>query len=118
MYNIGKLGIVKPNLFASVESVEDLKKVSHNYLGDKGKKSSKKLVESVELVEDGGRGREGIDRKEWNGNERSIECRYGGERRPVHPAVCELHRMEMDRVCRESRCPRMSLGWGGKKKAS
>lgn len=108
MYNIGKLGIIEQRIGDNCDG----EKVSHNYLGDKGinegiggenKKGNKGKSEGKS---------KGITRKNWDGNEPSIECRYKGERRPVHPAVCEWHRMEMDEVCRESECPRMSLGWG------
>jgi|APSaa5957512622_1039677.scaffolds.fasta_scaffold175469_2 hypothetical protein len=139
MYNIGKLGITEKKIGINVqlkskpvETVARKKKVSHNYLEDEKNISFEKPVETVELVgeDGGGKGFEkpvetvepvennkvrkgGVIRKKWDGSERAIECRYRWEKRPTHPAVCEWHRMEMDEVCRESKCPRMSLGWGG-----
>ena len=46
----------------------------------------------------------------WTVNDPSIQCRYNGHVRPVHPAVCEFHRFSGDPECLIRRCPRVRLG--------
>jgi len=120
MVNLTKLGIQKQNFLKNVPHVpmnngesqekktHNRKKISRNYLGDGEENGGIGGEEN-----NGGSGEIGGGiGKNWGGEEKPIKCRYGGEIRSAHPAACEWHRMEKDEVCRESKCPRMSLGWG------
>ena len=130
MINLTELGINKQKFTNT--------KVSHNYLGNREENGGTNRENGGDEWEEINGGNKGIGKnggrnggehrkenkgeykrkhrretvKDWEGGEKSIKCRYGGEIRLIHPAVCEWHRKEKDEICRKSRCPRMSLGWG------
>ena len=45
----------------------------------------------------------------WTADDPSIQCRYNGHMRPVHPAVCEYHRHMDDPECKLRKCPRITI---------
>ena len=51
----------------------------------------------------------------WTEDDLSVRCLYNGQPRPVHPAVCELHRHMEDPECELRRCPRRTPNEATKK---
>ena len=145
-YNIGGLGITK-HVDTNQETTKSTlwnpvdignKKVSHNYLketlwnsvepcghgGDGGgerallDQTCGTLWKHVDANEGGGGEIGWVTRKDWDGREKPIACRYKLESRKIHPAVCEWHREEEDGECLRLKCPRRKLGWGRKAETS